>query len=462
MATTIPNIVNSLTGSTLDIQKLTNDLVAATRAPQQAAIDTKLTKANAIISSVGRIVSSASSMNQYLATQHGDPMSLAHLPVADNRTNTTFSFRPGYPAQEVDLSFKVQKIATKNTVTLEPMTSDQMIGASLTLDTLSDASPAVTIQLSANGVPKSVNSILAEIKDISGYSASVVTIPNGTPSYLFTINRGTGVTNNFIASVPEYNVVKTSNGEDAEVLFGDNLDIVKYSTNSFVNGDLLINLDPTASYDPETSVHLTTAPNTAQAKQVLLDIVDGYNALLSTITAEIKYDKDISKRGGLNNNSVARSFLWKMRELTTANIRTTVTKNASLADVGVSTNLDGTLKLDQNKLASAMVSNPGMLESLIFSKKIGDDEVDGALKKMLDMTDVIMSPTSSFNEIAKRTQQVDLPKIETEVTKLDDAMTALQAKYLKQFSAMQSAVLSAKSTQDSLTQSMSAWTAGLK
>jgi flagellar capping protein FliD len=57
---------------------------------------------------------------------------------------------------------------------------------------------------------------------------------------------------------------------------------------------------------------------------------------------------------------------------------------------------------------------------------------------------------------------VDLPKIETEVTKLDDAMTALQAKYLKQFSAMQSAVLSAKSTQDSLTQSMSAWTAGLK
>jgi flagellar hook-associated protein 2 len=151
-----------------------------------------------------------------------------------------------------------------------------------------------------------------------------------------------------------------------------------------------------------------------------------------------------------------------MRELTTANIRTTVTKNASLADVGVSTNLDGTLKLDQNKLASAMVSNPGMLESLIFSKKIGDDEVDGALKKMLDMTDVIMAPTSSFNEIAKRTQQVDLPKIETEVTKLDDAMTALQAKYLKQFSAMQSAVLSAKSTQDSLTQSMSAWTAGLK
>ena len=245
-------------------------------------------------------------------------------------------------------------------------------------------------------------------------------------------------------------------------MFGDNLDIVKYSTNSFVNGDLLINLDPTASYDPETSVHLTTAPNTAQAKQVLLDIVDGYNALLSTITAEIKYDKDISKRGGLNNNSVARSFLWKMRELTTANIRTTVTKNASLADVGVSTNLDGTLKLDQNKLASAMVSNPGMLESLIFSKKIGDDEVDGALKKMLDMTDVIMAPTSSFNEIAKRTQQVDLPKIETEVTKLDDAMTALQAKYLKQFSAMQSAVLSAKSTQDSLTQSMSAWTAGLK
>jgi hypothetical protein len=53
MTTTVPNIVNSLTGSTLDIQKLATDLVAAVRAPQQAALDTKMTKEQAFVSSVG-------------------------------------------------------------------------------------------------------------------------------------------------------------------------------------------------------------------------------------------------------------------------------------------------------------------------------------------------------------------------------------------------------------------------
>jgi flagellar capping protein FliD len=56
----------------------------------------------------------------------------------------------------------------------------------------------------------------------------------------------------------------------------------------------------------------------------------------------------------------------------------------------------------------------------------------------------------------------DLPKIEDEITALNEKMDALQAKYLTQFSAMQAIVNSSKSTQDSLTQSMESWTAGLK
>ena len=50
----------------------------------------------------------------------------------------------------------------------------------------------------------------------------------------------------------------------------------------------------------------------------------------------------------------------------------------------------------------------------------------------------------------------------TAITKLNDAMDVLQARYLKQFSAMQTIVNASKSTQDSLTQSMASWTAGLK
>jgi flagellar hook-associated protein 2 len=226
--------------------------------------------------------------------------------------------------------------------------------------------------------------------------------------------------------------------------------------------DLIINLDPATPTDPPPTVRLKTAPNTAQAKQVLFDIVDGYNNLLSILNAEIKYDKDVSKRGGLNNNSVARSFLRQMRELTTASVKVSATRSVSLADVGISTNLDGTLSLDQNKLASVMSTRPGVLESVVSSNIVNGSAVKGALERITDMTVVITAPKSSFNTIAKQAESVDLPKIELEVTKLDDAMTALQAKYLKQFSAMQSAVLASQNTQESLSQSMASWSAGLK
>lgn len=255
---------------------------------------------------------------------------------------------------------------------------------------------------------------------------------------------------------------QVSAGVDAKVSVGGKSYISSSNTFSDLVPDLIISLDPATSTNPPPTVRIKTEPNTAKSKQVLLDVVDGYNNLLTIINNEIKYDKDISKRGGLNNNSVARTFLWQMRDLTTATIKISNTRTVSLADVGVSTNLDGTLRLDENKLGSVIASKPGILEAVVSSNVINGSTVKGALQRILDMTNIIVSPTSSFNTIAQKAQKVDLPKIQLEASKLDDQMTALQEKYLKQFSAMQTAVLASKNTQDSLTQSMAAWSASLK
>ena len=570
MATTIPNIVNSLTGSTLDIQKLATDLVAASRAPQQAAIDAKLTKTNAVISSVGKIVSAASTMRQFLVVQHGDPKALAYLPLKDSATNTTFSFHPASPARAVDFSFQVNQVATMNTVTLPGMTDSELVaagaagkklnifypltfqaglptvvnGTSLTQEkqtislqsafqvgdvyrfklplaggsseekdiTLTSASVTdLTDKLNAAGfqaasfsldggkivatyndngqVPGEISieqvavgsgtpsislnladfntmaDLQAEIKDRVGFDASLISSGGETPTYDLTISHGTGQKNKFSFKIMDglsSTAAGVSSGVDARVTVGGKSYTSASNTFSDLVPDLIINIDPATSTNPTPTVRLKTEPNTTKSKQVLLDVIDGYNNLQTIINTEIKYDKDIAKRGGLNNNSIARSFLWQMRELTTASIKVSNTRSVSLADVGVSTNLDGTLSLDENKLASVISSRPGLLESVVSSNLVNGSTVKGALQRILDMTDIIVAPTSSFNTLAQKAQKVDLPKIELEVTKLDDAMTALQAKYLKQFSAMQTAVQASKNTQDSLTQSMASWSASLK
>jgi len=613
MATTIPNIVNSLTGSTLDIQKLTTDLVAAVRAPQQAAIDTKLTKAEAIISSVGKIVSSASTLKSGLAS-YGDPKALAYEPVADS--NASFTFRPSVSAKSVDQSFQINQVSSLNKVSMGGLSSfpSPPSGTLKIYAVPAGANPIAEFNLSERIDAtdptsayrfKSLEGVAAAIKDQTGFDASVATI--GADKFL-TISHGTGVVNRFsvvvtgitdgqgsswapkaggnsilmngiadpgdgnfpvpsgylniysypAASAPiasfnldesvtdafgnstrKYQTLEdlqkaikgytdpltpwipsglgcdissgkdingvdtkyltvskgvegsdqisvkfedlpsggntltswgpmsgTSSGQDAAITYNGQLITSKNNTFSMLD-DIIININANASTNPPPTVHLTSKANTDICKQVLSDILTAYNQLMQTINNEIKYDKDIKKSGGLANNFVAKGFLWQMRDLTTRQVQISETKFASLADLGVSTNLDGTLGLDQAQLASVVANKPGLLESVISSNMLtmSDDSrvtVKGSLERLIDMADVITASTSSFNALSDQASKVDKPKIELDQTKLEDAMTALTAKYLQQFSAMQTAVQASQNVQSSLSQSMASWSSGLK
>ena len=603
MATTIPNIVNSLTGSTLDIQKLTTDLVAAVRAPQQAAIDTKMTKAEAIVSSVGKIVSAASTLKSGLAT-YGEPRALAYAPVAD--ANATFTFRPSVSAKPVDQSFQINQVASLNKVSMEGFSGIPSSGILKIYAVPPGDAPIATFDLGeqvvVNGVStnrfKSLTGLAAAIKDTTGFDASVATVDS--KQYL-TISHGTGAVNRFSVAVTDtdpatgietpspwqpkagvnsvlmkgidkdgsnnftvptgflniygypagasptasfdlslyptleslkaaisaykdpanpsnsaglscdissikdaagveqtkYLVISkgvdggdqisvkvedaassgaatgdwqplagTSTGRDASITLNGQVITSKNNTFGMLD-DIIININPSASTTPPPTVHLTSKANTDLCKQVLWDIVTAYNQLMQTINKEIVYDKDIAKRGGLANNFVAKGFLWQMRDLSTRQVQISETKFASLADLGVSTNLDGTLAVDQAQLATAISNKPGLLESVVSSSMLMQSNdtivpVKGALERIMDMADVIIAPTSSFNALSNQASKVDEPKIKDEQTKLDAAMTALTDKYLQQFSAMQTAVQASQNVQSSLSQTMSAWSSGLK
>jgi flagellar hook-associated protein 2 len=219
--------------------------------------------------------------------------------------------------------------------------------------------------------------------------------------------------------------------------------------------DLEISIN--ANTPANTTVHLSTTSNTDTCKQALQDIVTAYNSLLTTVKNEAKYDKDVKLRGGLANDAVARGLLNQMRLLSTDPIKLPGGKTVTLSEVGVKTNLDGSLTLDTAQMDKVVANSPGLLESVVAS---GD--TPGAIERFTKLTDVVVGPSSSFKSISDTVTNTDLPKIADAITKLNDEMDALQAKYLKQFSAMQTIVNASKNVQDSLTQSMASWTAGLK
>lgn len=467
------NIVQSLTGSSLDIQKLATDLVSAVRAPQQADLDTKKTLADAKVSSIGKIMSSASGLKSALSG-YGDPKSIAFTPVAD--PNASFTFHVGSPARTVDLSFQVNNVATKNQVMLAGLAGGGSMAGELGDGSLkinyTDSTGRSAVQSFDLTQYATLTDLQTAIQGVTGFDAQIVATGSGTNSLQYlTITHGTGAANNFTVETVHSSDgtiltdglqtkagANASSGTDASLTYNG----VTFTspTNTFSNfvPDLQITLNASmAQSTTPTNVHLQTTSNTAGCKQALDDIVAAYNGLLKTLQTEITYDKDATKRGGLANDPVARSLLNQMRALSTDPITLANGKSVTMADVGVRTNQDGSLMIDTTQFNTVMANSPGLLESVISSGKSA-----GALERFMNLTDVITGPTSSLKAESDTATNTDLAKIATAQQKLNDAMDALQARYLQQFSDMQTIVNASKTTQDSLTQSMQAWTAGLK
>jgi len=320
----------------------------------------------------------------------------------------------------------------------------------------------------------SLSDLQTAIQNTTGFDAQIVSTGSSPKSLQYlSITHGTGAANIFSVSRsdgPSTDGLQTagsntSAGVDASILY--NGITFTSPTNTFSNfvSDLNITINSSAPVASTTStppvapttVHLTTTDNTSGCQQALSDIVSSYNSLLKTLQTQMTWNSDVTKRGGLANDPIANGLLDQMRLLSTNPITLANGKTVTMADVGVRTNTDGSLEVDTQSLNTAMTNNPGILESVISSGTSA-----GALERFSSLCTVITAPTSDLQTLSNTTTNTDLAKIADDETALTTAMTALQAKYLQQFSDMQTIVSSAKSTQDSLTQSMTAWTAGLK
>ena len=324
----------------------------------------------------------------------------------------------------------------------------------------------------------SLSDLQTAIQNTTGFDAQIVSTGSSPTSLQYlSITHGTGAANIFSVSrsdgsnpTPTDGLQATagsatSAGVDASISY--NGITFTSPTNTFSNfvSDLNITISSSAPVASPTStppvsattVHLTTTDNTSGCQQALSDIVSSYNSLLKTLQTQMTWNSDVTKRGGLANDPIANGLLDQMRLLSTDPITLANGKTVTMADVGVRTNTDGSLEVDTQSLNTAMTNNPGLLESVISSGTSA-----GALERFSSLCTVITAPTSDLQTLSNTTTNTDLAKIADDETALTTAMTALQAKYLQQFSDMQTIVSSAKSTQDSLTQSMTAWTAGLK
>jgi len=118
----------------------------------------------------------------------------------------------------------------------------------------------------------------------------------------------------------------------------------------------------------------------------------------------------------------------------------------SLASIGITSQTDGTLALDQTKFNAALSAAPGSVAAVFSS-------ANGVIARSSTNLDSVLQSGSA---IASRSQQLqqNLTQIQDDQNALDARMTALQNQYTSQFTALNTLLVQTQQISSYLTQAL--------
>jgi flagellar hook-associated protein 2 len=355
-------------GSGLDVNGLVNQLSAAQKAPQQDLIDKREAANTARVSALGQMSSAIDGFASALGSLISGGTLFSQPAVSDTSVFTATALA-GSRIGNLSASITVSQVATAQTLASAPIADrTQPVGqGTLTITTAAGSFDVVldSTNNSLDGLVQTIN------KAGAGVTASIVTDTGGAR---LVVKGTTGAANAFtIAASGDAGLAQfaydpnVAGGLEQMVAAQDavvSLDGIEVhrATNSF--SDLIpgvqIDLKKAA---PDTPVGVGVTRPTAAIQQAVTDFVDTYNQLQSMINEVTQPDGDGNAaplRGDLGVQQMKR----QLAQLTTTILSSDGTGPHTLAEIGVRTNRDGTLSVDQTTLATALANDPDGVEAM--------------------------------------------------------------------------------------------------
>ncbi|MDP1665056.1 MAG: flagellar filament capping protein FliD [Methylobacter sp.] len=378
-------------GSGIDIKSLVSSLVSAEQVPVTKRLDKQEATLTAQISSYGSLKSAMSSFQTSLSgLKYASAFQKISATSSDTAIITTSA---GSNADVASYNLEVKQLAKSQTLASSSFSSATSTVGTGTL-TIKFGTTAYDIDNNPTGFTQdgnqgtlsltvdSSNNTLAGLslainQAKAGITASVVTDNSGSRLVLSSTKTGqnssmeisvtndadTSNTDNAGLSKLAYNaaaanMVQPQAAQDA-ILAINGLDITSSSNtvDTALKG-LKLNL---LQAQPGKIVTVSTSQNNDDIVTAVNSFVKGFNDLVSTVTPLTTYNTTTRKGGLLQGDPTLGSAMASLRyEL--GNMISGLNGSAkSLADIGISTQRDGTLALDSTRLNSQLASNrPGV------------------------------------------------------------------------------------------------------
>ncbi len=449
------SITSSGIGSGLDISALVTQLVAAERAPA----DERLTKADAKLTSE---LSAVSRLKGALSTFETMLGALKLPGTYDSRTaksgdeqaftaSATSAAAPGrYDVEVVQLA-----TAARLGSQLFAEGPDSVVGSGTLTIGVGSKSFSIEIGEGANSLAQ-VRDAINNSPDNAGVRAMLIR-DNSGGSYLVLSGGATGADNAitvsaagadagldaFVQALNDFDAEKDVAAGDAIVrISGYEIRSASNTVSGAVDGVTLTLKKATVGTTNALSIERDDAGITGRVQS----FIDAYNALVTQVKALGAYDSATKTAGPLLGDSMLRGIETQLRRLVTEPVAGATGNYRSLSSLGISMNLDGTLGLDSKRLDAALTADPGALSRVFASDSGVAVRLDAFLDQKLSSTSELAARNTS---LSKRVE--DLAK---QREALDARMQIVEARYMRQFTAMDTLLGQLQSTSSYLTQQL--------
>jgi flagellar hook-associated protein 2 len=229
---------------------------------------------------------------------------------------------------------------------------------------------------------------------------------------------------------------------------------IESSSNTF--SDVSDGLSITVAKTTTGPVTLKVGLDTASMKSAINDFVAAYSAFNKYIADQTKYDPDKKVAATLQGDRSTLSLQSQLRSMLQASNRGASSTYAQLSDVGIETQPDGSLKVNDSKLSAAMNSNMPELVKAFTAEDTLRPANSGFAVRLEALTQTL---NNSDGVIATRSQGLrsSIARNSKQVNVLEDRVAAFQERLLKQYSALDTTINSLNSLNAYVTQQITNW-----
>jgi flagellar hook-associated protein 2 len=442
-------------GSVIDVSSLVSQLVSATQAPQEALISSKTQAVTAQISAVGTLKSALSTFQSSLSAIN-TPSAFNTLSAASTDP-TAFTATADSDAVLGNYTVDIDHLAQGQQLVSTAFTGGS--SATVGTGTLQVSLGATNFNVSIDSSNDTVAGIAAAINAATGnpgVQASVVTGTDGahlvlTSSLTGAANTikvtetdgGTGLSGVAYSAASPANYRQQTAAQDA----GFTISGVAYTSASNTVTDAIsgVTLDLIAPTTSDTTLSVSTDASTVETN--INAFVAAYNTLQGSFSSLGNYDATTNTAGPMTGDALLSGVQNQVRNALYSIVNTGSATYNSLASIGITTNSDGTLSVNQATLSAALTSNFTAVSQL-FS---GTNGVASTLNSQIDAS---LTAGGSIDSRSKTLiQQEDaLTQQNSQLTK---QMSDLTASLTEQYASLNTLLSSLQSTSSYLSQAFS-------